>query len=52
MNDVPYTTCRFTVADLDRAVEHGILDEEARLACSDRWRRESVEFFGAGFHLD
>lgn len=52
MNDVPYTKCCFAVADSGRAVEHGILDEEARIACSDRWRREAVEPLGAGFLLD
>lgn len=52
MNDVPFYEDLFAIADLDRAVEHGILDEEARIACSDRWRREGVEFIGAGFRLD
>lgn len=36
MNDAPLPSDQFKVADLDRAVERGILDEEARIAYSDR----------------
>jgi hypothetical protein len=52
MDNAPPSSDSFTVDAVDRDVEHGILDEEARIACSNRLSGYSLDLCDPGFLLD
>lgn len=52
MNDEHSLSDEPRVTGHDRAVERGILDEEARIAYSDRLPTSSLDLFDPGFLLD
>lgn len=52
MDEAPFPSDSFAVDRVHRDVEHGILDEEARIACSNRRPVCSLDLYDPGFLLD